>query len=132
MLTFLNVKEFTRNLIPVTSPELKTKTDEFDPNGLFSESIFGIEGSVDRSQTYSYILLNAKVIHPAAYKLLLRLDRHLKNFFSTEESFSLDANKRLVPDDNGFNGIPKFIQIFPNIQFRTETPERQKILQVIS
>lgn len=128
---FLNVKEFTRNLTPVISPELKTKTGEFDSDGLFSESIFGIEGSIDRSQIFSYILLNTKVIHPAVYILLLRLDKRLKKFFNTEESFSLDINKRLISDDNGFNGIPKFIQIFPNIQFRTETPERQKILQVI-
>ena len=132
MLTFLNVKEFTRNLTPVTSVELKTKTGEFDSNGLFSESIFGIEGSANRSQTYSYILLNTKVIHPAAYVLLLRLDKRLKKFFSTEEFFSLDSNKRLVSDKNGFAGIPEFMQIFADINFRTGTPERQKILHVLT
>ena len=42
-LTLLDVNKFTRGLTPVTSTELKTRSGEFNPDGLFSEKIFGVE-----------------------------------------------------------------------------------------
>ena len=130
-LTFLDLNVFTKRLNPVTSAQIFTRTDEFHPHGLFSELIFGVQGSLDRKKKFSYINLNSNVIHPTAYKIFIRLDRKLEKMFSTELSFSLDKDQNLVPDDNGVTGIEEFIILFPKIKFRGETPDREAFIDVL-
>lgn len=130
-LQLLDVNRFARGLTPVTSTELKTRAGEFAPDGLFSEKIFGVEGSLDRSKRYSYFNLHSKVVHPAAYQLLLRIDKRIKSFLSTEHSYSLDAEGRMIPDEKGVSGIPEFIKLFPKIQFKGGTSARDKIIKVL-
>ena len=131
-LNFLDLDFFTKKLDPVTSNQIFTRMDEFHPQGLFSESIFGVQGSLSRKKTFSYINLNANVIHPTAYKILIRLDRKLEKMFSTEQSYSLQKDGSLVPDDeNGVTGIEEFIKIFPKIQFRGETSDREDYIEVL-
>ena len=74
MLGFLDLVKYSRGLDPVTSSELLSRTGDFHPAGLFSESIFGPIGSMERRKTYSYINLNCYVIHPTALQLVLQLD----------------------------------------------------------
>jgi DNA-directed RNA polymerase beta' subunit len=128
----LNVESFTRGLTPVTSTELKTRSGEPHPEGLFSEKIFGVEGSLDRSKRYSYINLNSKIVHPAAYKLLKRIDSRIEKFLNTEESYSVDSEGKMIADDNGVSGISEFIEIFPKIKLRGGTAARDKINKVIT
>jgi len=130
-LTLLDVDKFARGLTPVTSTELKTKTGEPSPNGLFSEKIFGVEGSLDRSKRFSYFELNVKVIHPEAYLLLTRIDKRLVSFWSTEGAYSLDDQGYLVFDDNGVNGISEFIDMFPTMKLKGGTPDREKIVLLL-
>ena len=129
---FLDINKFKSGLSPVVSTEVKTRGGELHPDGLFSERIFGIEGTLDRAKRYSYIELHVDVIHPSAYNLLIRIDGRLSNFFSTEQSFSLDSNGVLYTDnENGVSGISEFINLFPKIKFRGGTPERDKIIKVL-
>ncbi len=72
-LQFMDVNSYASRLTPVTSTELKTRSGELHPEGLFSEKIFGVEGTLTRNKKYSYIKLNAELVHPAAYNLLLRM-----------------------------------------------------------
>ena len=130
-LKLLDIDHFIKNLQPVTTTELKNKSGEFTSDGLFSEKIFGIEGSIERSKRYSFIHLNTTVIHPAVYKLLLRIDKRFEKFFSTEKTFSINSEHDLVEDPNGTNGILEFISLFPSIKLRTGTPAREKIVKVI-
>ena len=109
-LQLMDVNKFASRLKPVTSTELKTRSGELHPEGLFSEKIFGVEGTLDRSKKYSFILLNTEVIHPAAYKLLIRIDKRIEKFLNTEESYSLDSQGSLIKDDNGVSGIHEFIK----------------------
>jgi DNA-directed RNA polymerase beta' subunit len=128
----LDVNKFISGLIPVTSTEVTTRTGDFHPEGLFSEKIFGIDGTLDRSKRFSYIKLNADLIHPTAYNLLTRIEGKLKTFFSTEQSFSLDSNGMLYTDEeSGVTGISEFKKMFPKIQFRSGTSEREKIINVL-
>lgn len=131
MLKFLDVDGFTEKLIPVTSTEFYVKSGGLNPEGLFSEEIFGSEGSLDRSQIFSYINLNANVIHPAAYRIILRLDRKIEKYLSTEENFSIDNDGILVSDSDGESGINSFIKIFSKIKFRGETPKRDKLITLL-
>jgi DNA-directed RNA polymerase subunit beta' len=130
-LNLLNVNKFTKGLTPVTSMELKTRSGEPNPEGLFSEKIFGVEKSLSRSKTFSYFNLNTKVVHPAAYQLLIRIDKRLKLFLSTEESYSLDSKGMLVLDKNGVSGTAAFIKLFPDMVLKGGTPERDKIIKVL-
>lgn len=130
-LQFLDLDRFTKNLKPITSNQIFTKGDEFHTQGIFSELIFGVQGSLDRKKKFSYINLNCNVIHPTAYKIFIRIDRKLEKMFSTEQSFSLDKTGNLIQDDNGVTGIDAFIQLFPKIKFRGETPDRDSFIEVL-
>ena len=131
MIQFLDIKNFKRGLKPVTTTELFSKPGEWHPEGLFSEIIFGAEESPDRKRTFSYINLNALVIHPSAYMLLIQLDRKIELFISTEESFSLDANGVLQVDPDGVTGLSEFIKLLPKIKFRGGTDTRDKFIKKI-
>ena len=127
----LDVNKFVRGLKPVTTTEIKTKSGEFNENGLFSEEIFGAEGSLERSQRFSYIDLSASVIHPTLYRNIKRLERKFELWFSTEKSFTIKENGEVVEDDNGVTGISEFIKEFPKIKWRGGTPQREEIIKVI-
>jgi len=130
MINFLDLNEWKKGLRPVKSPELfSTKSGEFNPEGLFSEIIFGPVESKERKTTFSYIDLNCLVIHPTAYQLLIRLDRRIELFLATQEGFSLDSKGTLQIDENGFRGIEQFIQVFPKIKFRGERTDREEYIK---
>lgn len=131
VLKLLDLNFFTKNLKKITNIEYMTTTGDFHTEGLFSETIFGIEGSLDRRRTFAYIDLGTKVVHPTAYKFLTRLDRKVIKFINAEENFILDKNKNLVISDDGVTGITEFILIFPKIEFRGETPDRIKMIKVL-
>jgi DNA-directed RNA polymerase subunit beta' len=114
----LDVNKFVKGLKPVTSTELKTRTGEFNPDGLLSEDIFGVEGSIDRSKKMSFIELNTKIIHPTLYRHIIKLERKLEKMFSTESGITINPDGSLVEDDNGLSGIPAFIENFKKIKFR--------------
>jgi DNA-directed RNA polymerase beta' subunit len=132
MIQFLDLKYFKRGLTPVTSTEYFSKPGEWHPEGLFSELIFGTEGTPERKKTFSYINLNAKVIHPSAYIILRQLNRKVDLFISTEESFSLSETGELVIDPNGVTGIEQFIKMLPNIKFKGGSSEREKYIKKIN
>lgn len=131
MLRLLNVDTFTRSLRSVTSTEIFTRSGDFNPEGLLSESIFGVEGSKERQTVFSYVSLFAKVIHPTALRILYQLDRKIEQFLSTEDSFALDANGRLKVTEGGITGINGFMKLFSDIKFRGETSTREKLISVV-
>ncbi len=129
MLNFLDLKNFIKNKTPITNTELLDRDGSFHRKGLFSEEIFGTIGSKERRETFSFIDLGCQVVHPAGYRLLKQLDRKILKFLSTEESFSLDNENKLIVDENGVTGLKEFIQLFPKINFRGETDVREKYIK---
>ena len=132
MIEFLDLNKFKRGLKPITSAEMFSKPGEFHPDGLFSESIFGPEESVDRKRVFSYINLNANVIHPTAYGVLIRLDMKIQEFLSSQETFSVDNKGILTRDPNGVTGISEFMKIFPKIKFRGGTLDRERFIKKVT
>jgi DNA-directed RNA polymerase subunit beta' len=128
MINFLDVNTFKKGLIPVTTTEIFSKPGEFHPDGLFSENIFGAEETPERRKTFSYINLNANVIHPSAYILLMQLDRKIEQFITAQESFSVDSKGLLYKDPDGVTGILEFMKMFPKINFRGGTETRDKFV----
>lgn len=128
---FLDVDSFTKGLTPTTSTEFFTRTGEFHTEGLFSETIFGAVGSLERSQIFSFVDLHSTVIHPQALKLMIRLDRKVEKFVSTEENFVLDADGRLEINEEGVTGITEFINMFPKIKWKGETATRDRFIVLL-
>ncbi len=131
MIKFLNLNDWVKGLTPVTSTDYLTRSGEFSTEGLFSETIFGSEGSQDRRVTFSYIELYAKVVHPQALKILEQLDRKINKFISTESMFELDENGSLKEVEDGVTGINEFIKMFPKIKFRGGTQDREKYVALM-
>jgi len=125
----LDVNKLVKGLKPVTSTELKTRTGEFNPEGLLSEDIFGVEGSLDRAKNFSFINLNAKIIHPTLYRHIIKLERKLELMFSTQSSFTFTSDGKIVEDENGVTGIAAFLENFPKIKFRDlNSPARKQLI----
>jgi DNA-directed RNA polymerase beta' subunit len=132
MINFLDLKQFKKNLVPVTSAEIFSRPGEWHPDGLFSEKIFGPEESPDRKRNFSYIDLHAEVIHPSAMQLLIRLDKkNVSQIISTEESYSVDKDGKMIPDSDGVTGISGFKELLPKIKFRGGTDAREKFIKKI-
>ena len=132
MINFLDLNKFKKGLRPVTSAIIFIRPSEFNPEGLFSEMIFGSQESKERKTTFSYIDLNCQAIHPTAYQLLIRLDKKVELFLSTAESFSLDSKGLLQVDPDGVRGITEFIKMFPKIKFRGERTDREKYIEKLN
>ena len=128
---FLDVEKFTKNLKPVTSPVYISREEEFHPQGLFSELIFGPVGGSQRRNTFSYINLNCKVIHPTALRIITQLDRKVEKFISNSETYSLDKSGKLIEDEKGVAGITAFIKLFPKIKWRGETKTRNLYIKLL-
>ena len=118
----------------VTSSGIKsTTTSEFDPDGLFSETIFGEVGSLQRAITHGYIELNTTILHPFIYEILSSLGGLYVGILSGTMYAIWDSTKRDFvkvfgdPEDTpGANtGFSFFMKHFPHIQFKESSSLRR-------
>ena len=132
MLTLLNLDDFTKTLIPITTSRIFNSDNTFTSGGLYSEKIFGLLDSKERRKTYSYIPLFNKIIHPVAYDIIKRLDRRFVDFLSTKKLFKINESGDLIESPDGISGMSEFIKNFGKISFRTGTESRDKLSEVIT
>jgi len=135
LIKILDLSKFSKKLKPVTSPDIfsgSTSSGEFHPNGIYSEIIFGPLESKNRMDTFSYINLNANVIHPVMLNILIRLDRKINGYISTLNYFDITEKGELVEVEDGMTGLTNFIRNFAKIKFRGGTPERERLIQLIN
>lgn len=131
MMKLLDTNEFIKDKKPVTSTQYLLKSGEYDPDGLFSEEIFGAVGSGERRKTFSFIYLHCDVLHPEMFRILKQLDRRIEYFISTEKNYKVDENGALIEDEEeGTSGINAFKDIFPKISFRGGG-DRDKLIKVV-
>ena len=128
---FLDVEKFVKGLNPVTTTEFRTRAGEFHTDGLFSEKIFGVENSRDRAKTYSYMDLNAYVIHPTAFIIFKRLDRKLIDWFSTEKSFTVQDDGQYFETSKGVTGLKEFMKVFQKLKMKGGTPQREELIKIL-
>jgi DNA-directed RNA polymerase beta' subunit len=135
MIKILDLRKFSNKLKPVTSPDIfagSSSSGDFNPEGIYSEIIFGPLESKQRMTTYSYIDLNAKVIHPIILNILTRLDRKILGYISTLNYFEINEAGELIEVENGLTGLSNFIKYFDKIKFRGGTPDRDRLIQLIN
>ena len=140
MIEIINVNNYIREhqcVGPVTSPQLFLgKSYTSHPQGLFSEELFGIEGSPERKDSVSWIELNCNVIHPVIYDLLSkRIERKIDELLSGERNFRFDADGFLIEDEeNGdIHGMSGIIANIHKWKFREgdDESDRNKLISML-
>ncbi len=93
-------------------------TKNFNPDGLYSNEIFGVVGTQARSSRFSYISLRVPIIHPTIYKALIQLRAFYKEIMSSKEFAKWDPEiNDFVKTDmlEGRTGYEFFMQNFQNL-----------------
>jgi DNA-directed RNA polymerase beta' subunit len=102
---------------PITSTNIFSVNGiSFDPNGLWSEEIFGRIGSKERRSKFGYINLNSYIINPILYNMVSTISTDIKNIMLSKELYILNSNK-LIIDSTGETGLLFFYKILNKIKF---------------
>lgn len=120
------------NIKPVTSISIYSKGTKLDPNGLFSEEIFGRIGSKERRTTFGYIDLKGKFIHPEAFKLISLLDSNLSKMINNKKGFIINDNGEIIESETGQTGILFFSENIDKINWKILNKKKPKNLEFIT
>lgn len=102
----LNLKKFIedRELKYITTANIMIG-EQFDPNGLFSNKIFGLTNSRRWRATYAAIALNCEVLHPLLYEIADRRCSLLLKLFEGDVSI---VDGKIVKGNSGDWGLTYF------------------------
>ena len=124
-----------RRLLPVTTALIKEpSTNEFNPDGFFSEEIFGRIGTLERMTTLGYIELNMKIIAPVLFATLKRMGGFYIDLMAGRVYATWDAKlsdfERVYGDpeevDGAYTGFSFFVKYFPQIKFKLTPSQSRK------
>ena len=108
-----------KKLPQVTSAEytVGSRSQEFHPEGVFSETIFGPKDSPTRKTQFAYIDLHCKILHPQLVKAVNRLNGKIIRVLDRKCQYNFDENDALVEvqDDGEINGVTSVIENFKRI-----------------
>lgn len=116
----MNIDEFIKKKgIKQVSSIRRYSGSKIDESGLFSEEIFGRQGSQERRKRFGYINLKTKIIHPEAWEIVLRLSPDVLKCIKGQIKYSIGPDKILVEDEEGKSGLFFFVSELPkmNIDF---------------
>jgi DNA-directed RNA polymerase beta' subunit len=132
-LRLLDIEDYisANKLKPVTSIRLYEKIEKTDPNGLFSEEIFGKFGSTERRKKFAYINLGVKVIHPEVFSIIASLDTTISKCLINKATFSITETGVLVEDPEGASGVQFFISIFDKLNLKKYEKNKPKQVKFI-
>ena len=123
---------------PVTSVNIyKPSSNSFDENGLFSTTIFGAVGSSERTERFSYINLNTKILHPLIFKEYMNLKQFYFKVAKGIEYGKFDEEiKDIVPstiDKGGETGYDFVVRHIKKINFpRNKSSSREARIKLIN
>lgn len=119
-----------RLLKPITTLDRTDgSTDNFHPDGLFSTEIFGRVGDETRDETFAYIPLKTKILHPFIYQRLERLKRLYIGILSGREYAIWDEKQKdFLPADEttGDTGYEFFMSHWLELKFPEGESEIRK------
>jgi DNA-directed RNA polymerase beta' subunit len=102
----------------VLSSKIYLSKNKLNPNGLFSEEIFGRYGSPDRRRTYGYIDLKTNIIHPEAWEIVLGCDPRIKKLITEVANYKLTDDGDLIEfSDSTKTGLLYFTEICKKINY---------------
>ncbi len=118
----------------ITSTNIfKVNGISFDPNGLWSEEIFGQIGSKERRNKFGYIAINGNVINPILHDMVLTISTDIKNIILSKEKYIL-KNDKLIMTETGETGLLFFNEILDKIKFINlikNKPEKTKLAEFL-
>lgn len=115
----LNIDELIKvnKLKEITSPRTRSGTGQFDPNGILSYEIFGASNK-DRRNTFAYIDLKRRFLHPHIYKnILYRMYRKIESIINGQTKVSI-VDGFFVDDPNGWCGLQNLYKHWDEIDWR--------------
>lgn len=110
-----------RKLKEVKSAKIEGRGGRLDSEGLFSEEIFGRMGSPTRRNTFGYIDLHVKVIHPECWDIITGLNPMISKLLLGKKKFIINEIGDLEesPDNFiGISGIKSFIDNFDKLNLK--------------
>lgn len=114
----------TNKLQEVTSNMILNQDNTLDQNGIFSTTIFGTMGSLDRKINFAYVSLKRKFFNPFVYMMLLGMFRDLPLVIKGEVYVKVDSNgliKKSKSMEEGYTtGIDFFIDNWKKIRWNAE------------
>lgn len=107
--------------------------NEFHPQGLFSEEIFGRTGSVNRKKTYGFVDLKFKFIHPEAFQIMTSINPNLTKLILEKQNYII-TNEGILEknDEEGQSGLYYFLLNFDKLDFdkiKTEKPDNVEFIK---
>lgn len=115
----------------VTSRFLYFNKNEFHPDGIMSNEIFGISNH-DRRFTYAYISLSKHFIHPYVYNYALKaVFQGILGVISGTETYSVQ-NGLLVKDENGWTGLDELYNHWNEIRWKDFKSANKNAIQILS
>ena len=139
-MTILDPDEYIKRkeCLPITSYAMyESSTERFDPDGLYSEVIFGQLGSKERFIRRGYIDLHTKLITPHLYKQIVTLKSYYKEVLAGKQYAYYDKDlKDLVrttrDDPNGDTGYQFFCSVYPKLKFsQTSSDKRSTKIELL-
>lgn len=116
-------EETARTMRPVKSLDMYVGAGKnLNPDGLYSNEIFGVVGTNIRSNRFSYIDLKVPIIHPTICKLLFKLKNFYKEIMSGKEFARWDPTiNDFVRSDlvDGRTGYQFFCEYLTRLQLPT-------------
>ena len=142
MINILEIDKFLKTMKakgPVRSSQFFLgKSHNPHPDGLFSEDIFGIDGSPEFRKNFSWIDLKTNVIHPVIYDILYkRIEKKIEPLLSGEKIYTLDEKGYLQEDDSGnITGIASLYENRSKWRFRKNDDadiegDRNRIIEML-
>ena len=105
------------DLKEVTNPVLFVRGGKPTSDGLLSNEIFGITQE-ERQSIFGYIDLKENFIQPYYYKIWLKLDRNLRGCVYETDTYIIDNDGYLAPDENGETGIDFLVRNMSKLNFK--------------
>lgn len=109
----------TNELKEVTSPIMSSTRDRYDPEGIFSNDIFGAS-KVERRTTYAYIDLKNHFLHPHIYLNVMKkgIFRDIVSLVNGTKNFYVMNGLLTVAEEGGWTGVHNLYEHWDEINWR--------------
>ena len=118
----------TEKLKEVKNSNLISLTDRnsFDPDGIWSEIIFGRVGSKERKTRFGYIVLNIHMIRPVMFKILKTYSEIIRDIINETQKFKLNKDGSLEVNEAGETGLLFLLNNWDKIDFAVQAKKEKK------
>lgn len=100
-------------------------SQEFEPEGLFSTKVFGPIGSNVRNESFGYISLGIKVLHPLVYDYITSVNSLYTSIIQGKTKVRFE-NGDFVVDEEGRTGLYYFMQYADKLKLEDNESDQRK------